>query len=549
MQCISIRLRVESERPVEQVDHALRELLERGCQPLEVSLETDGTLEMHRRNGLQLLRRLAEASSVAPLPTQELEVTLPALTAETAALILSAFPRLERLKPGWWEPEEDDPASLKREKQVHAAFAAALQLLLDGERGAPHLAFLDLLYAPNTPVVRRALSGATQLTGLKLGVVDTAEEIQAFTTLTSLRTLEVTCEVDPVLQALLSPLTALTSLRLRGDGHLSPALAGLPRLASLDYSTGHLDVSVLATLTALTKLRVSALTLPEAAGDAFEALAAPVHPHPWQLPPQLKSIVLDFQAPEPLYALRSSPVQKLTWFIDRVQLEEDTHLDYSDDDEEGQAVTLTPHGEAALCALADFLAGRLDEDSWIGMVTAAEQGSLPIRCVGGAEEAGPGRRSHTVWLEAMGRAGIPQLELNCLALNYQDFGALAGHTGLKVLQLGEYLQYPLSALLSLPLMPSLERLELNGDLWCPYTGEDDGRAEAAAAATVLPPDLPGVLTALLCMGRRLRVDLLYVEDDGPEARARRVQTALAADVRSSVERLGGDGGRLRARGV
>ncbi|KAG2481969.1 hypothetical protein HYH03_019076 [Edaphochlamys debaryana] len=512
---------------------------------------------MHRSNGLQLLHSLAEASSVAPLATQELEVTLPVLTSKTAALILSAFPRLERLRVGLWEPGE-----VYRERdEFDAAFAATLQRLLDRERGIPHLSFLDLERAPNTPDVRRALSGATQLTGLKLPAVRTEVEAQAIAPLTSLRSLDLWCYDAPILGALLSPLTALTSLRLRGDGHLSPALAGLPRLASLDYSTGHLDVSVLATLTALTWLSVRSLALPAAAGDAFEALAAPAHRHPWQLPPGLTHIELTRQPPEALHALRSSPMRKLTWFIDELELEGKTHLDYYRDDDGDVAADLTPHGEAALCAVAEFLAGRMADDSWIGMVCTAEHRVRPIRCVGGPEEAGPGRRNHTPWLEAFGRAGVPQLELDCFTLSYQDFEALAGHTGLKVLQLGEYIKYPLPALLSLPLMSSLERLELSADLWCRQavengedaggsdddSGDPDGDQEprARARAAALPPDLPGVLSALLCLRRRLR--LILVHNFGPSKQERRLLTALVADVNSRVERLGGDSTRLEAR--
>ncbi|KAG2487599.1 hypothetical protein HYH03_013877 [Edaphochlamys debaryana] len=553
-------------------------LLKHGCQPLKVSLDTYGTLEMHRNSGLQLLHSLAEASSVAPLPTRELEATLPAFTAETAALILSAFPRLERLRrlDCRWSEEDQGPATLQW-SEVHADFAAALQLLLDRERGAPHLTFLDLGdYAPTTPAVRRALSGSTQLTGLKLGVLRSAAEAQAISTLTSLRSLDLWCYDGPVLKTVLSPLTALTSLRLWGERgwgrHLSPALAGMPRLASLDYKHGYLDVSVLATLTALTNLDVYALVLPEASGGAIEALAAPAHRHPWQLPPQLKSIHLYAQAPEPLHVLRSSPVRKLSWFIVGVQLAGGVHLVY--DPGHRFAADMTPYGEAALCAVAEFLTGRVDDDSRIGLVCAAELRCFPIRCVGGAAEAGPGQMSHTVWLAAMGRAGVPRLELDRLALSHQDFEVLAGHTGLKVLQLGSNAEYPPSALLSLPLAPRLERLELNVELWCPHTGEDEdasedegeaedsgsdddsdpdgdpdgGEARAGARAAALPPDLRHVLTELLAMNRRLRVALVNIDDDGPSLRARRLLTALAADVRSAVERLAGDGGRLQAQG-
>ncbi|KAG2487598.1 hypothetical protein HYH03_013876 [Edaphochlamys debaryana] len=278
----------------------------------------------------------------------------------------------------------------------------------------------------------------------------------------------------------------------------------------------------------------------------------------------------------------------------------------------GIAADLTPHGEAALCAVADFLAGRMDDNSRIGLACLAEKRPFLIRGVGGAAEAGPGRRSHSAWLEALGRAGVPRLNLDRLALSQQDFEALAGHTALKALKLGRNVEYPLPALLSLPLAPRLERLELDLHAWCHYRNmvegeegdavgteeEEDGGSEGGGEAgseageeaesesesegevgdsgdegdpggagesqarvctAALPPDLRGVLTALLCKGRRLRVALLHGDVggrrphppsdlDGPSLRARRLLTALAADVRSAVERLAGDGGRLQAQG-
>ncbi|KAG2481970.1 hypothetical protein HYH03_019077 [Edaphochlamys debaryana] len=415
------------------------------------------------------------------------------LTLETAADILRAFPRLERLRLGWWQPQEDDTASLER---VDADFADALQLR---ERGNSHLSFLDLQHAPLTPAIRTALSGATQLTSLKLPAVRTAEEIQAFNSLTSLKDFGVTCDEAPVLRALLSPLTALTSLTLGGsEERLPPTLAGLSSLALLNAESSHLDVGVLATLTALTELRVYALALPEAPGDAFEALAAPEHRHPWQLPPQLTRIQINTQPPEPLHVMRSSPVRKLTWLINDVELKGDVHLDYSDDEEDG--------------------------------------------------------------------AGMPYLILDCLALSHQDFQALSRHTTLKALHLASATEYLVPALLPLPRAPRLERLDLmclelnfqldisegeaGADAGAAGGSGDDGdpdgnqQPRAGARAAAIPPDLPGVLTALLCMGRRLHVVLNCVDSDAPEALSHQELTALVADVRSAAERLGGDGGRL-----
>ncbi|KAG2487597.1 hypothetical protein HYH03_013875 [Edaphochlamys debaryana] len=109
--------------------------------------------------------------------------------------------------------------------------------------------------------------------------------------------------------------------------------------------------------------------------------------------------------------------------------------------------------------------------------------------VGGAEEAGPCRRNHTSWLEAMGRAGVPKLELDVFAHSHQDLGATATHTALKHLNLHADTCFPARGLLLLSRAAGLETLHLATDEWC-----GDARSQPLAAE----PDARWMLLALLC---------------------------------------------------
>ncbi|KAG2496204.1 hypothetical protein HYH03_005803 [Edaphochlamys debaryana] len=129
---------------------------------------------------------------------------------------------------------------------------------------------------------------------------------------------------------------------------------------------------------------------------------------------------------------------------------------------------LTAAGEAALCDVAAFLAGRVDEESTFDIRPARKGWRDPLPLRGTAEcEAGPGasRRSHRLWLEALGAAGVPQLMLTGFVLSHGDMVALASYSRLKVLILGGAIQIPPSALLLLARTPRLKTLRLNIDAW------------------------------------------------------------------------------------
>ncbi|KAG2493033.1 hypothetical protein HYH03_008696 [Edaphochlamys debaryana] len=284
----------------------------------------------------------------------------------------------------------------------------------------------------------------------------------------------------------------------------------------------------------------------------------------WQLPPKLAEVELRAQTPEPLAALRSSPVRLATWCLS-MRLKEDVHLQATADP--GGGGELTPEAEAAVCAAAEFLAGRMDSKSSLSLLMTAleDEDSLTVVGVGGRD---PGSRSHTGWLEAVGRAGVPHIRLYCLALGPQDFEVLARHTGLKCLVLSQDNEYPLSGLLLLPLAPRLETLELAVNDWFKRVRAEMGQEELEnwgeeededeewevgvqhpEGGYVLPPEPRGVLTALLCMGRRLKVVVFKIGNDEPDLwELRDAQLdAVLTQVRSGVEALGGDSLRLEAR--
>ncbi|KAG2487537.1 hypothetical protein HYH03_013817 [Edaphochlamys debaryana] len=134
-----------------------------------------------------------------------------------------------------------------------------------------------------------------------------------------------------------------------------------------------------------------------------------------------------------------------------------------------------------------------ESDVWIG----TEDNNL-LWPVGGEIAAGLGRRNHTAWLEAFGRAGVPCLTLDHIALSHQDLRTLSAHTGLKQLHFDKGTQYPCKGLLLLPRSPALELLMLDVGEWCGPGCE--GPFEP-------PADVETVLQAVLCANPRLNIEL------------------------------------------
>ncbi|KAG2487538.1 hypothetical protein HYH03_013818 [Edaphochlamys debaryana] len=403
------------------------------------------------------------------------------------------------------------------EQATWAPFLPAfLGMLLSGREHA--LTQLEVYWrSPLSPELCSVLSGATQLTQLSAWFrLTEPDHASAIANLTSLRSLGVQSCEPQLLPALLSPLTALTTLSLGQTSALLPAepVAALSGLAYLRAEKAALDVHTLSQLTSLTSLGISALVLP--AEPAATELAGS-HPPSYLLRPNLDIIEVACVAPEALHALRASPVRQATWQIG-VVLDRGPHYDID-------TGALTEQGEAGLCNAAAFLAGRMDaeSDAWIGT-----EDNILLWPVGGKAEAGPDKRNHTPWLEALGRAGVPCLTFDHIALSHQDLGTLsAAHPWLKRLDLSDGTQYPTRGLLVLPRAPTLELLTLDVTEWC---GPDrEGPFEP-------PPDLPGMLQALLFTHPQLRIELCCRETVGPLVMDQ-VQ-GLASELREELDQMG-----------
>ncbi|KAG2496203.1 hypothetical protein HYH03_005802 [Edaphochlamys debaryana] len=162
---------------------------------------------------------------------------------------------------------------------------------------------------------------------------------------------------------------------------------------------------------------------------------------------------------------------------------------------------LTAYGEAALCDAARFLGGRMDDTSRVSVGLAhadlLHEGQLGGWAQGEAG-AGGSPQSHKLWLEALGAAGVPQLQLTSFVLSHGDMVALASHTRLKDLDLGNGVVFPPSALLLFGRAPRLRTLHLDIDAWRSPEGSDPlggapGAREALLGLNVSNPHLNVVL--------------------------------------------------------
>ncbi|KAG2487536.1 hypothetical protein HYH03_013816 [Edaphochlamys debaryana] len=437
--------------------------------------------------GDAFLRAFATAPPT-PLPTRQFDVGLAALSSEAAGLVAAAFKQLDSL---WLAQPLFNPSP------VQATWAPLLPAFLETLiRGREHpLTSLTVLGSlPLSLELCSVLSSATQLTQLSAWFrLTEPDHASAIANLTSLKSLSITTCTPQLLPALLSPLTALTSLSLSLYSTRLPTgrVSALSGLVSLRAGKATLDVRTLTQLTSLTTLAISGLVLPPTSGIAELAGS---YPSSYLLPPNLGEVEAACAAPEALHALRASPVRQLTWQIG-VVMDRGQHFD-------NDTGALTELGEAGLCDAAAFLAGRMDagSDVWIGT-----ENSTVLLPVGGEVGAGPARRNHTAWLEALGRAGVPRLTLDHVSLSHHDLTTLSAHTGLKRLDLSDGTQYPTRGLLVLPRAPALELLTLDVTEWC---GPDrEGPFEP-------PPDLPGMLQALLFTHPQLRIELCCRETVG-----------------------------------
>ncbi|KAG2487582.1 hypothetical protein HYH03_013861 [Edaphochlamys debaryana] len=510
-----------------------------GEQSLTANLSTfSGHLKRIHRSSQQLLQPFADASAIAPLPTRDLH--LESLTADSAVLLVSAFPCLQRL-----ELELAAQYRWTRQPWSDTELVAALDVLLNPDNGARQLTDLSLQprwQAMLTPALAAALSAGTRLQrlGLAFGLYE-PDQVAPLACLTALQSLGIS-ECEPGLLApLLCPLTGLTSLKLGSTEALLPLehLASLRALSDLEAWFCTLDLDTLSRLESLRELLVGGLVLPSnglndhstpGPSEAWGSGAT------WQLPSQLSALYLCKQAPEVLHALRASPLRLLTWDLN-LELQRGTHYDEA-------SGGLTEFGEVALSSAAGFLAGRMDGGSCIRVKPRDLSRLLPV---GGVEEAGPGRRDHTAWLEALGRAGVPSLVLDGVDLEHADLEALARHAGLKVLDLpnpgpaqpGSPLLYPLDGLLPLSCAPGLETLALGIDLWC------DEEAEEEADPLRLAAGARAVLLELLSASQpRLSVRLSFSDPRcaGAEFRAR--LQGVVAGLREELEAAKVDPARL-----
>ncbi|KAG2487573.1 hypothetical protein HYH03_013852 [Edaphochlamys debaryana] len=315
-------------------------------------------------------------------------------------------------------------------------------------------------------------------------------------------------------------------------GGLPAAFSCLTSLTVLEARSAHLRVDTLSQLAELEKLSVAGLISPPAGAEAVAGLATAAAR--WKLPASLKEVHLTSQVPEVLHELRYSPVRQLSWEI-KLALTRGLTFD-------GAASALTEDGESALRSAAEFLAGRLDDESevevsrprrFLGFNVADPTIVLPV---GGVAEAGPGRRNHTAWLEALGRVGIPQLELHGFALSHQDLAAIATSTRLKELKLPASTSYPVSGLLSLAQSCQEPRnFNLYVDSWCV-------RAEDGSCQPPLPVDVCDVLLELNT--KYPHVDVQLSCDDLIEKAARLQLHESIKALREDMPKLGGDPGRL-----
>ncbi|KAG2482907.1 hypothetical protein HYH03_018189 [Edaphochlamys debaryana] len=164
-------------------------------------------------------------------------------------------------------------------------------------------------------------------------------------------------------------------------------------------------------------------------------------------------------------------------------------------------------------------------------------GSRSLLPVGGEAEVGPGRRNHTPWLQAVARAGVPELILNCSAvLTHQDLATLASNARLDTLELHGADLRPFAGLMALSGSARLERLVVDTDYW--FAGEaHDGPFDPPSAAE-------GVILALLLACPRLSVGLTFRQDAGRLAEAQDGLQGMLERMQSDLETMGCDPERL-----
>ncbi|KAG2499924.1 hypothetical protein HYH03_002211 [Edaphochlamys debaryana] len=383
---------------------SLRRILAHGCRPAQVIVEvTDSSQADQQQAGLRLLRPFVDVSRTSPLLTREHLADAACLTAGRAPRLLArAFPHLTHLT--LWDAEA-----------AGSSLAGVLGLLLGSGNGdqspvprrpvLPHLHSLDL-GAKSTELMEglcAALRGATQLRHLKLDMdlEDASSAIEDLASLVGLERLAVGPTFD--VEALVKPLTALTSLTLGTYGDL-PAVAfqGLTALVELDCTRASLPVSVLCHLSRLTRLALGSFMVDAGARTAPQPLSLPV----LELPPSLRECVLANQLPANFSTGINGPERGVHWDVRFVLEAEAT-----------QTAVRPPRAVAALCRATSAIAQSM-----------APTSGFRLRGFGYLDLV-PGRRNHA--LEALARTNPAFLTLASVTLSHEDLETLSRISSLK----------------------------------------------------------------------------------------------------------------------
>ncbi|KAG2482878.1 hypothetical protein HYH03_018222 [Edaphochlamys debaryana] len=351
-------------------------------------------------------------------------------------------------------------------------------------------------YPPLPPALTAGLRRATQLRHLRLDCkLNNAAAVADIAGLTGLESLSVgLVREEALLRRLLRPLTALTSFTADVVPVVnSGSVEGLAELTELSLGITDLDVTALSHLPHLTKLRCSGLVAP--AGGAAAGAAAPEGG--WPLPPELRDLSLLCQEPQELpRPLRGPPNGSVAGSVG-FYLHTDAHILPSGE--------LLPQAEAALCGAAGAL-GQLMAPAvctvGVTVMKGDHLGTL-LRPVGGAAEAGAGRRNHTPWLEALGAMRPSGLVLAGVALSHQDLNSISRMASLTALDLRPPCAFPASALCTLLALPALKELSIDCSSWVVGAGP--------GAAVREPPEARGVLLSLCCdkAGPRPKIKLYH----------------------------------------
>ncbi|KAG2487665.1 hypothetical protein HYH03_013666 [Edaphochlamys debaryana] len=553
----SLRAKAHKDDDIHKQELSVRGILSRGCRPSTVFVEAHRPLLEHQqRAGIRLLRPFADVSRLTPLPTTELSLDSAVLAADTAAgLLAGSFPALEALRLAHKPGADTGLASALMQLLGTAASVYVASEGAEGSEGAgpaaqgpllPGLTTLELNLAESSialfqslgPALAAALRGATQLCRLRLDFsVGLQPALEPLRTLTGLRSLSIGNTLPDFACALGASLTALTRLAcgIRTRRLPSAVLQTLTGLVELTIEGATIDVTDLASLSSLTQLECEALCAPSpmpAPAPEVAAVATPGSVFAWPLPPGLAFCKLECQAPGELPLVTPSPSAGTVEWDVCLSLQPNRHYDADG--------ALLPVAEAMLHRAATFLS-RSAADTLCLAVEA--ESPVALKPVGGEAEAGPGRPSHTGWLQALAGLPLSTLRLKGLALAYQDFDVLSGLSDVENLEIVAPASYPSAALPRLARLPVLSYLALDCSCW---VGGERGHALRLRE----PPEARGALLSL-CSDDRwadalVEVVLRYSAQTLPREITSKLRAARKA-LRAELRRMGLDPDRLQMR--